>query len=122
MTRSSLADVFVVATADPVRLLSLLHRNPFAELAVGVTGAGVVAAVTGGQVLAFTSADVPCVAADGMWCAVVDTLHTWHVAGLDLGLLRRHGLPLWCEHHRGAPSPCGRLDPAQPGGDLLGPP
>ncbi|KJK34327.1 hypothetical protein UK23_43725 [Lentzea aerocolonigenes] len=58
---------------------------------------------------------VDCLTWDELAESVTISLHTWFSTGLDLKLLVRHGLPVWCARHRiaRAESPCGRLQVAQ---------
>lgn len=60
------------------------------------------------------SADGPladCLTWDQLADSVTISLHTWLRTGLDLNLLVRNGLPVWCARHRAAraENPCGRL-------------
>jgi hypothetical protein len=52
-----------------------------------------------------------CVTWDELAESVTISLHTWFTTDLNLNLLVRNGLPVWCARHRGArtESPCGRL-------------
>ncbi|NGY58081.1 hypothetical protein G7043_03940 [Lentzea sp. NEAU-D13] len=52
-----------------------------------------------------------CVTWDQLTESVTISLHAWFTTGLDLNLLVRNGLPVWCARHRaaGTESPCGRL-------------
>ena len=52
-----------------------------------------------------------CVTWDQLTESVTISLHTWFTSGLDLTLLVRNGLPVWCARHRAArtENPCGRL-------------
>ncbi|RKT52949.1 hypothetical protein [Saccharothrix australiensis] len=111
MKDSTLADVIVRSTADVEVLRSSLRRSPYAELAVGVVDDGVLAVTPGGEVVAFAGPLVGCLASEEAWRPVVGSLYAWRIARLDFGMLRHHGLPLWCRRHRAERSPCGRLEP-----------
>lgn len=52
-----------------------------------------------------------CVTWDQLAESVTISLHTWFTTGLNLNLLVRNGLPVWCGQHRaaGTEGPCGRL-------------
>lgn len=52
-----------------------------------------------------------CVTWDELAESVTISLHTWFTTGLNLNLLVRNGMPVWCARHRDArtESPCGRL-------------
>jgi hypothetical protein len=52
-----------------------------------------------------------CVTWDELTESVTISLYTWFTTGLNLNLLVRNGLPVWCTRHRAArsESPCGRL-------------
>ena len=52
-----------------------------------------------------------CLTWDQLAESVTISLHTWFTTGLNLNLLVRNGLPVWCTQHRAAAtkSPCGRL-------------
>ncbi|MET9224888.1 hypothetical protein [Lentzea sp. NPDC003310] len=54
---------------------------------------------------------VDCLSPDELAASVTISLHTWFTTGLDLTLLVRNGLPVWCAEHRAARAdhPCGRL-------------
>ncbi|WP_433269364.1 hypothetical protein ACQPZF_06755 [Actinosynnema sp. CS-041913] len=114
MRYSTLADVLVESTVDEEALRCSLRRNPYGALAVGVFEDRIVALTADGESVAFEAEYSECLAAEGVWRSVVGALHTWRVARLDLAMLRRHGLLLWCARHRAELSPCGRLTPAQP--------
>ncbi|MEV0677958.1 hypothetical protein AB0I60_15720 [Actinosynnema sp. NPDC050436] len=120
MRGSSAADVLVSSSSDERTLRSLLRANPYVEFVVGISDVGVLVLASDGRTSEFSVVGTGCLAADELWRAVVESLHTWWVAGLDLALLRRHGLPLWCPRHRREPSPCRRLHPAQPRRDPPG--
>jgi len=109
--RSALVDVVVRSTVDVAVLRSSLRDNPFADLAIGVADDGVVAVAADGDVAVFVGGYVKCLAEEGVWRSVVRTLWAWRVERFGFGVLRRHGLPLWCDRHRVEPSPCGRLEP-----------
>ncbi|GLZ31942.1 hypothetical protein Lesp02_41300 [Lentzea sp. NBRC 105346] len=52
-----------------------------------------------------------CCTPDQVRDSVAMSLQAWVTAGLNLNLLVRHGLPVWCAEHRAAGSrtSCGRL-------------
>lgn len=54
---------------------------------------------------------VGCLTWDQLTESVTISLHTWFTTGLNLNLLVRNGLPVWCARHRaaGSENPCGRL-------------
>ncbi len=54
---------------------------------------------------------VDCLTWDELVESVTISLCVWFSTGLNLKLLVRNGLPVWCAQHRtdGAASPCGRL-------------
>lgn len=60
------------------------------------------------------SADEPlvdCLTWDQLVGSVTISLCAWFTTSLDLRLLGRNGLPVWCAQHRaaGTEDPCGRL-------------
>ncbi|NUT97606.1 MAG: hypothetical protein HOY78_36845 [Saccharothrix sp.] len=114
----TLADVYVEPSADLDALRELLRRNPHAELAVGVGGGSLVVVTRAGGVITCPSTvAAACLTADDVLRSAIEALYAWSVAGLDLALLRRNGVPVWCTRHHDQRSavPCGRLHPAQPG-------
>ncbi|CAL9618834.1 hypothetical protein SUDANB95_05766 [Actinosynnema sp. ALI-1.44] len=113
----TLADVFLESSADVVVLRELLRRHPHAELAVGSDGGRLVAVTrAGGVITCAATAPAACLTAEDVRRSAVEVLYVWSVAGLDLELLRRNGIPVWCSRHRdrGSGVPCGRLRRAQP--------
>ncbi|KOX12948.1 hypothetical protein ADK67_46380 [Saccharothrix sp. NRRL B-16348] len=82
-----------------------------------VSSGGQIVALMGDEVLEFVLAHrTSCLSDADAWCSAVESLRAWSEAGLDLRILRRHGLPVWCPPHRAerSPEPCGRLDVRQP--------
>lgn len=112
-----LADVVLCAVsavdeADSLR--SSARRNPFAALVVAVSE-GRLAVATRRQVVALDRVTTsPCLSWEDAVGSAVESLYAWHTAQLDLALVRRHGLPLWCPAHRAArSSACGWFQRSQ---------
>ncbi|QQQ77549.1 hypothetical protein IOD16_03215 [Saccharothrix sp. 6-C] len=83
-----------------------------------VSSGGEIIALMGDDVLGFVPvAREACLSDTDLWCSAVESLRAWGAVGLDLRILRRQGLPVWCARHRAQRSvePCGRLDVRQPG-------
>ncbi|XVS65689.1 hypothetical protein ACQPYE_06415 [Actinosynnema sp. CA-299493] len=83
-----------------------------------VSSGGEIIALMGDDVIEFALVDrASCLSDTDTWCSTVESLRAWGTAGLDLRILRRQGLPVWCARHRAQSSaePCGRLDVRQPG-------
>ncbi|XVV05079.1 hypothetical protein ACQPW3_06665 [Actinosynnema sp. CA-248983] len=114
----TLADVVLESSADVAVLRDLLLRHPHAELAVGSDGGRLVAVTRAGGVISCAATPpAACLTAEDVRWSAVEALYVWSIAGLDLGLLRHNGVPVWCARHRDQRSavPCGWLHRAQPG-------
>ncbi|MBP2334052.1 hypothetical protein [Saccharothrix coeruleofusca] len=96
-------------------LCSLARRNPFAALIV-VVSEGRLVVRSGQQVMELDRVTTSsCLSWGDAVGSAIESLYAWWTARLDLALLRRHGLPLWCPTHRTASSPaCGWFQRAQP--------
>lgn len=82
-----------------------------------VSSDGKITAVAGDEVLEFVLTHrASCLSEADTWCSAVESLRAWCATRLDLRILRRRGLPVWCAPHRveRSPEPCGRLDACQP--------
>jgi hypothetical protein len=78
---------------------------------------GKITALAGEEVFEFVLTHRgPCLSETDAWSSAVESLRAWCTARLDLRVLRRRGLPVWCAPHRSerSPEPCGRLDARQP--------
>lgn len=87
------------------------------DLRAVVSSDGKITALAGNEVFEFVLTQrEPCLSETAVWCSAVESLRAWCTARLDLRILRRCGLPVWCALHRTerSPEPCGRLDAGQP--------